>query len=101
MIEIKCDSLEELILRELLARYPITLSELRTELGISKSILERRIKSLQKRGILALDILPDKTFIRLLRTDFSFVRFSKQQRKALKRKITKKKPRENKKIGYV
>ena len=101
MIEIKCDSLEELILRELLARYPITLSELRTELGISKSIFERRIKSLQKRGILALDILPDKTFIRLLRTDFSFVRFSKQQRKALKRKITKKKPRENKKIGYV
>ena len=101
MIEIKCDSLDESVLRTLLLRYPITLSELQKELGISDIILNRRIKSLQKRGILALDILPDKTFIRLLRTDFSFVRFSKQQRKALKRKITKKKPRENKNIGYV
>lgn len=100
MIEIKCDSLDELILRILLLRYPITSSELQKELGISGVILNRRIKSLQKRGILALDILPDKTFIQLLRTDFRFVRSSNQQRRALKWKSTKKKPRENKKIGY-
>ncbi|MDD2777306.1 MAG: HTH domain-containing protein [Methanocellales archaeon] len=100
MIEIKCDSLDESVLRALLLRYPITLSELQKELGISDIILNRRIKSLQKRGILALDILPDKTFVQLLRTDFRFVRFSNQQRRAFKRKLTKKKPRENKKIRY-
>ncbi|MDI6888807.1 MAG: Lrp/AsnC family transcriptional regulator [Methanocellales archaeon] len=86
MIEIKRDSLDERILKTLMECYPITVAELQKELNLSKNILLRRIRSLQRRGILTLDVLPDKSFIRLLRTDFHFVGTNVMQRRALKRK---------------
>jgi hypothetical protein len=84
MIEIKKGSLEERVLKILFNRYPITDTELRDELGISKGALERVIKGFAARGIVSLDILPDKTYIRLVRRDFRFIGRHETQRRPLK-----------------
>ena len=84
MIEIKKGSLEERILKILFNKYPITLEELREELGVSLGALERVIKGFVTRNIISLDILPDKTYIRLLRRDFRFIGRHESQRRPLK-----------------
>jgi hypothetical protein len=84
MLEIKKGSLEERALKILTKRYPITVDELRAELSISKTATERLIKGLVARGIIKLDILPDKKFILLLRRDFRFIGHHESQRKPLK-----------------
>ncbi len=84
MIEIKKGSLEERVLNILLKKYPITIEELRSELGISKSSMERVIKAFVTRGIITVDVLPDKRFIRLQRRDFRFIGRHESQRKPLK-----------------
>jgi DNA-binding transcriptional regulator GbsR (MarR family) len=89
MIEIKKGSLDERILKILLKKYPITMDNLREELGISRSSLERALKGFVSRGIVSLDILPDTTFIRLLRRDFRFIGHHESQRRPLKHIKTK------------
>ena len=84
MIEIRKGSLEERALKVLLKKYPITVSELRKELGISKGAIERLVKGFVARGIVKLDILPDKQFILLQRHDFRFIGHHDSQRKPLK-----------------
>ena len=84
MIEIKKGSLEERVLKILFNRYPITEDELRTELGVQKRSIERVIKGFLTRGIVSIDILPDKTYIRLLRRDFRFIGRHESQRRPLK-----------------
>jgi DNA-binding transcriptional ArsR family regulator len=85
-IEIESDSLEARVIRILLETYPVTLSDLKWQLKVSPDILTRTLKALQSRGILELEELPDQTFIRLLRTDFSFVGRKATQRKRYKHK---------------
>ena len=85
-IEIESDSLEARLLRILLKTYPITVSDLKWELKVSSGILERTLKGLQSRGIIELEVLPDKTFVRLLRSDFAFVGRKATQRKRFKHK---------------
>src|SRR5512137_384755 len=46
--------------------YPITVEELRDELSLRKDVLERTLKSLVVKGIIVLEPLSDKTYIRLL-----------------------------------
>ncbi len=65
-------------------KYPITVDELRRELGVSKGAIERLIKRLIARGIVKLDVLPDKKFILLVRRDFRFIGHHESQRKPLK-----------------
>ena len=89
MIEIITGTLEERIIKLLQKTYPITVKEIKTKLNISNEITLRTLKKLQIKGILVLDILPDKTFVRLLRHDFSFVG-KKRQRKFKKHKSSKK-----------
>jgi DNA-binding MarR family transcriptional regulator len=84
MIEIQMGSLEERVLRILLKKYPITIDDLQDELGISKGSLDRVIKGFAVRGIISLDILPDKTYIRLLRRDFRFIGRHESQQRPLK-----------------
>jgi DNA-binding transcriptional ArsR family regulator len=91
-IEIESDSLEARILRILLETYPVTTTDLQWELKISPGVLMRTLRALQSRGILEFEELPDKTFIRLLRSDFSFVGRKATQRKRYKQK-GKKKPK--------
>ena len=84
MIEIKKGSLEERALKILFKKYPITVTELRKELNVSKSAMERLIKGLIARGIIKLDKLPGKDFILLQRRDFRFIGHHESQRKPLK-----------------
>lgn len=84
MMEIKKGSLDERAIKILLDKYPITVSELRQELGISKSAVNRLIKSFIARGIIKLDKLPDKEFILLQKHEFRFIGHHESQRKPLK-----------------
>ena len=84
MIEIQKGSMEERIVRILLKKYPITISELQKRLKVKKEIIERIIKAFESRGIVALDLLPDTVYIRLLRWDFNFIGRRETQRKPLK-----------------
>jgi len=88
MIEIISGTIDERIIKILQKAYPITVKEIKNKLNISMALTFRSLKKMQAKGILALDILPDKTFVRLLRHDFSFVG-KKCQRKFKKHKSSK------------
>ena len=78
------------IVRLLLEVYPITIDDIIKDLGLSRSIVEREINKLVARGVVDLDVLPDKQYIRLQRRDFSFIGLRESQKTALKRKRPKK-----------
>lgn len=90
MVKLKSGSLEERVLKLLSKKYPITEAQLQRELGINPKILDRTLKALQLRGIIMLDILPDKTFIRLVKGGFEFLGRKPTQRKAFRYKKEKK-----------
>jgi hypothetical protein len=85
MIEIERGTLEARIIEVLLEVYPITKEELKKELSLSDAMLKRGLKSLLSRGFISLDVLPDKTYIRLLRMDFRFIGRKASQRRPIKR----------------
>ena len=84
-IEVLHGSLEERILRYLLEAYPVTTAVLARDLRIPEARLGRVLKGLVTRGVVELEELPDKTFVRLLRHDFSFYGYKESQRKRFKR----------------
>lgn len=84
MIEITTGTLQERIIKLLQKTYPITINDIKDRLNISKIVIERLLQQLQVKGIVKLDALPDKTYVRLLRHDFCFVG-KKRQRKFIKR----------------
>jgi DNA-binding transcriptional regulator GbsR (MarR family) len=86
MIEIDRSSLEGRIIDVLMEVYPITVKDLQDELNISEKSLELGIKRLQTRGIIELETLPGKVYIRLIRRDFKFIGRNASQRTAIKRK---------------
>ncbi len=88
MIDIVRGSLEEQIIKVLQKTYPITTFELALRLRVSQKNVERILKKFQIKGIIKLDILPDKIYVRLLRNDFRFVG-AKLQRKPIKKKSFK------------
>jgi DNA-binding Lrp family transcriptional regulator len=90
MIEITIGTLEERIIKLLQKTYPITVKEIKNELNISENITFRSLKKLQVKGIVAFEPLPDKTYVRLLRHDFSFIG-KKHQRKFIKHHSVNKK----------
>jgi len=90
MIEITTGTLEERIIKLLKKTYPISVEDIRSELNVSKDMVMRTLKKFQMKGIVRLEPLPDKTYIRLLRHDFSFIG-KKHQRKFIKHKTGKKK----------
>jgi len=95
MIEITTGTIDEQIVRILLETYPVTVYDLEKNLHLSKTSILRVLKKLQNKGILRLEPLPDKTYIRLIRRDFSFIG-KKHQRKFIKHHTTsKKKPPKN------
>jgi hypothetical protein len=92
MIEIKSGTLEERIIKILQKIYPVTLEQLKKKTGLPKSILQMELTKMQAKHILVLEPLPDKVYIRLVRTDFRFVG-QRTQQKFIKRKkgeVTKK-----------
>lgn len=90
MIEITSGTLEERIIKLLQKIYPITVEDMKEELNISKDIVFRALKKFQIKGIIKLEPLPNKTYVRLLRHDFSFIG-KKRQRKFIKHKSGSKK----------
>jgi predicted ArsR family transcriptional regulator len=73
MIEITRGTIEELIIKRLQKVYPITVSDLEEQLHLSRNNILRVLKQLQIKGIVQLEPLPDKIYIRLLRQDFRFI----------------------------
>ena len=80
MIEITRGTLEEQIIKELQKTYPISVSDLEEKLHISRISILRVLNKLQIRGIVQLEPLTDKIFIRLLRQDFRFIGKKHQQK---------------------
>jgi DNA-binding MarR family transcriptional regulator len=89
MIEITSGTLEERIIKLLQKKYPITVKYIKEKLNVSKPIVLRVLQKFQTKGIVKLEPLPDKTFVRLLRHDFSFIG-KKHQRKFIKHHSGKK-----------
>ena len=90
MIEITTGTLEDRIVKLLQKTYPITVEDIKKELNVSKEIVLRALKKFQMKGIVKLEPLPDRTYVRLLRHDFSFVG-KKRQRKFIKHRSGRKK----------
>lgn len=101
MIEITTGTLEERIIKLLQKTYPITVDDIKKELNISRDVALRTLKKFQMKGIVKLEPLPDKTYVRLLRHDFSFIG-KKRQRKFIKHRSGRKKqePKEYDGIMY-
>ncbi len=78
-------SLEGRVLKYLLEAYPVTTAQLARDLRIPETRLARTLKALAVQGVIELEALPDKTFVRLLRHDLSFYGYKESQRKRLKR----------------
>jgi predicted ArsR family transcriptional regulator len=100
MIEITTGTLEERIIKLLKKKYPISVDDIRSELTVSKEMIIRTLKKFQIKGIVRLEPLPDKTYVRLLRHDFSFIG-KKHQRKFIKHKTGKKKQDTNEYNGFM
>ncbi|EMR75111.1 HTH domain-containing protein [Thermoplasmatales archaeon SCGC AB-540-F20] len=90
MIEIVNGTLEEQIIKLLQKIYPITISDIKKKLHVSRKMILRVLQKFQVKGIVQLEPLSNKTYIRLLRNDFSFVG-KKRQRKFIKHHSGKKK----------
>lgn len=84
MITIKSSSQDAVVLRYLLEKYPVTVKELATMLTLPRRTLDRVLDRLKRRGIIQLEPLPGKTYVRLVRHDIKFVGINPSQRKALK-----------------
>ena len=80
MIEITSGTLEERIIKILQKTYPITVSDIEKKTRVSKKIIIRCLQKLQTKGIIQMEPLPGKTYIRLLRNDFRFIGKRRQQK---------------------
>jgi len=100
MIEITIGTLEEQIIKLLQKTYPITVKDIKNKLNLSEKVVVRTLKKLQLKDIVQLDVLPDKTFVRLIRSDFSFIG-KKQQKKFIKHKTGKKRQNIQEYNGYM
>jgi len=100
MFEITIGTLEEQIIKLLQKTYPITVKDIKNKLNLSEKVVVRTLKKLQLKDIVQLDKLPDKTFVRLLRSDFSFIG-KKQQKKFIKHKTGKKRQNIQEYNGYM
>ncbi len=83
MIEIVGGTIEEQIIDILQKTYPIAVEDIERQLHLSQDAIIRVLQKLQVKGIVQLEPLPDKTFIRLLRRDIKVVS-KKRQKKFIK-----------------
>ena len=65
-MSVQVSALEARIIGILKDWYPITVEELRDELSLRRDVLDRALKALIVKGIIVLEPLNDKTYIRLL-----------------------------------
>ena len=89
MIEIVTGTIEEQIIKLLQKTYPITIDDIHRQLNLSRYQIERALQKLATRYIIQYEPLPNKTYIRLLRSDFKFIG-KKRQKKFIKHRSGKK-----------
>ena len=65
-MNITLNALESRVVAVLTKRYPITTDELGEELSVRPDTLKRTLKTLEVKGVLILEPLPDKSYIRLV-----------------------------------
>jgi hypothetical protein len=73
MIEISTGTMEEKIIKAVQKEYPVTVADLCIHLHLSRHKLHFELVKLRVQGIIELEPLPDKTYVRLLRSDIRFV----------------------------
>ncbi len=100
MIEITTGTVEERIIKLLQKTYPLTIADVEQELYLSRMTILRTLQKFQTKGIVQLDPLPDKIYIRLLRNDFSFIG-KKRQRKFIKHRGQGKRPKNKEYDGMM
>ena len=83
MIEIDNAGIDAQIIKILQKKYPVTVRDIEKELNLSRDRIIRVLNQLHVKGIVLLEPLSDKIYVRLLRRDFKFVG-KKRQRKFIK-----------------
>lgn len=96
-IQIDSDTLEAKVIQLLMEGKPVTLKEISQELHVSEKKIERVVKGLASRGIVEIEELPDKKYLRLKRSDISFHGTNPVQEKAVKHKKSKREKGKKKK----
>ncbi|MEA3559378.1 MAG: helix-turn-helix domain-containing protein [Candidatus Thermoplasmatota archaeon] len=86
MVQVNSRSVDAKVLKVLLGRYPVTMYDVIDATGLKKQVVERALKGMEARGWVQLERLPDSVFIRLKRSDFTFLGRDETQRKAVKHK---------------
>jgi len=84
VIQIVDGTVESKILRLLLEMYPVTVRDLERELNLRGDVIQRSLKALAARGVVEVEPLPDRTYVRLLRRDFSFSGLKPSQRRRVR-----------------
>ncbi len=98
-MKVQVDALQARILNILKDWYPITVEELRDELSLPSGVLERSLKSLMVKGVVELEPLTDKTFIRLLVPEIIF-EVDKKDRRRKKKSLPSDAPPQNDSMMY-
>jgi DNA-binding MarR family transcriptional regulator len=80
MIEIVGGTIDEQIIIILQKQYPVTVEDLESQLKLSRKSIVRVLHQFEIKGIVLLEPLPNKTYIRLLRHDIKIVRKQRQRR---------------------
>lgn len=91
-MKLKVDALQARIIGILRDWYPITVEELRDELSLPSGVLERSLKALMVKGVIAFEPLSDKTYIRLLVPDLVLEKDGKERKKAAHGPVPKEPP---------
>jgi len=95
MVQVNAGSIEARILKVLLEKYPVDTVEILEMTHLGKQEVERALRGMEDRGWLMIERLPERSFIRLRRFDFTFLGRDETQRKAVKHRS---KDRKKKKI---
>ena len=84
MITITKGSTEEKILNAVKEHYPVDIETVAKILRMRPALVKKTINILVKKGILAIDDLPDKKYLRQVRFDISVVGYNDGQKKFMK-----------------
>lgn len=100
-IEMNSSSLEARVIKLIREKYPITMKQMAKELHVSDMKVRRVIGRLALRGIVEKEVLPDATYVRLIRHDIKFVGRKADQIRPIKHTSTRRvveEPEENQNI---
>ena len=98
MTQILADSIEGRVLRHLEKNYPITITEL--EKALKSRDLSSVMRNLERSGLVELETLPDKTYIRLTGKSRKYLGIKANQIKKMKKMQEKAKSEDFDNKGY-